>query len=147
MECPSCGSANQDSNRFCGNCGATLPQHCLACGYNNPIGNSYCGCVALLWLVRAPLERAVNKPAKPAADGRATTSDYSNVFTRIRDAVAAIVFPRASHSITTSALLIIEGGMVMPRAAAAFRLRNNSTSVTSCTGRSEGFSPLRIRPA
>ena len=74
-------------------------------------------------------------------------TDYSNAFTRIRDAVAAIVFPRASHSITTSALLIIEGGMVMPRAAAAFRLRNNSTSVTSCTGRSEGFSPLRIRPA
>ena len=25
MECPSCGSANQDGHRFCGNCGAPLP--------------------------------------------------------------------------------------------------------------------------
>ena len=43
MECPSCGSANQDGNRFCGNCGAPLPPYCGACGRENPIGNSYCG--------------------------------------------------------------------------------------------------------
>src|SRR4051794_21475961 len=55
--------------------------------------------------------------------------------------------PRASHSITTSALLIREGGTVMPRAAAAFRLRNRSSFVTCWTGRSDGFSPLRTRPA
>jgi hypothetical protein len=51
------------------------------------------------------------------------------------------------HSITTSALLISEGGNVTPRALAALRFTNNSTFVTSWTGRSAGFSPLSIRPA
>jgi hypothetical protein len=88
MECPSCGSANQDSNRFCGNCGAPLPQHVSLAVTTIPIGNSYCGLCGAPLAGTAPLERAVNTPAKPAADGLATTSDYSNVFTRIRDAVA-----------------------------------------------------------
>ena len=50
------------------------------------------------------------------------------------------------YSITTSAALSSEGGMVIPSAFAAFRLMNSSTFVTSWTGRSAGFSPLRIRP-
>ncbi|MDB5408379.1 MAG: Adenylate/guanylate cyclase, partial [Rhodospirillales bacterium] len=43
MECPSCGSANQDCSQFCGGCGSPLPQCCRACGRENPSGNSYCG--------------------------------------------------------------------------------------------------------
>jgi len=69
MECPSCGSANQDGNRFCGNCGAPLPQYCGACGRKNPIGNSYCGFCGAPLTGAAPLERAVNTPAKPALAG------------------------------------------------------------------------------
>jgi predicted amidophosphoribosyltransferase len=42
MDCPSCGSANQDDNRFCGECGAPLVQRCGACGRENPTGNRFC---------------------------------------------------------------------------------------------------------
>jgi class 3 adenylate cyclase len=43
MECPSCGSENQDGKRFCGNCEAPLPQLCPACGCENPAGKRFCG--------------------------------------------------------------------------------------------------------
>ncbi|MET4520115.1 adenylate/guanylate cyclase domain-containing protein [Bradyrhizobium sp. I1.7.5] len=69
MECPSCGSANQDGNRFCGNCGAPLPQYCGACGRKNPIGNSYCGFCGAPLTGAAPLERTANTPARPALAG------------------------------------------------------------------------------
>jgi hypothetical protein len=51
------------------------------------------------------------------------------------------------YSITSSAPLTSEGENSSPRLFAAFRLMMSSTFVTSWTGRSEGFSPLRIRPA
>ena len=71
MECPSCGSANQDGSQFCGDCGSPLPQCCRACGRENPSGNSYCGnCGAPLTGAALP-ERssAVGTPAKPASPG------------------------------------------------------------------------------
>src|SRR6476659_5661046 len=72
MECPSCGSANQDGHRFCGNCGSPLPPCFGVCGRENPIGNSYCGyCGAPLTSAAAPPERslAVDTPTKPALPG------------------------------------------------------------------------------
>ena len=51
------------------------------------------------------------------------------------------------YSITRSALPSSAAGKVIPRLFAAFRLMNSSTLVTRCTARSEGFSPLRMRPA
>jgi class 3 adenylate cyclase len=42
MDCPSCGSVNQDDNRFCGHCGAPLAQRCDACGRENPAGDRFC---------------------------------------------------------------------------------------------------------
>lgn len=71
MECPSCGSANQDGSQFCGDCGSPLPQCCRACGSENPSGNSYCGnCGAPLTGAALP-ERssAVGTPAKPVSRG------------------------------------------------------------------------------
>jgi hypothetical protein len=38
------------------------------------------------------------------------------------------------------------GGRVRPSVFAVLRLMTNSSLVASCTGRSAGFSPLRIRP-
>jgi hypothetical protein len=32
MDCPSCGSANPEAKKFCGDCGAPLPLRCTACG-------------------------------------------------------------------------------------------------------------------
>lgn len=45
VRCPKCGKMNQDSSRFCNQCGATLPQtriRCPNCGVMNPIGNVFC---------------------------------------------------------------------------------------------------------
>jgi len=45
VRCPKCGKMNQDSSRFCNQCGTTLPQtriRCPECGVMNPIGNIFC---------------------------------------------------------------------------------------------------------
>src|SRR5262249_23956726 len=51
------------------------------------------------------------------------------------------------HSITSSAMASTPGGMVRPSVLAVLRLITNSNFVGSRTGRSPGFSPLRMRPA
>src|SRR5262249_978470 len=56
-----------------------------------------------------------------------------------RDELAAL------HSITSSARASSVGGTSMPIALAALRLMTSSYLVGACTGRSAGFSPLRIR--
>jgi len=50
------------------------------------------------------------------------------------------------YSITSSARPIKGSGIFNPSAFAVFRLMTNSTFVDCWTGRSAGFSPLRIRP-
>src|SRR5215470_12979713 len=52
----------------------------------------------------------------------------------------------APHSITSSARTSREAGKVMPSVLAVLRLMTNSNLVDCITGRSAGFSPLRIRP-
>jgi hypothetical protein len=49
------------------------------------------------------------------------------------------------YSINSSARPDSGSGMAMPRALAAFALINNSSLVPCWTGRSAGFSPLRMR--
>jgi hypothetical protein len=51
------------------------------------------------------------------------------------------------YSITSSARVTSVSGSVIPSAFAVFKLMTNSNFVGCCTGRSAGFSPLRIRPA
>src|SRR5215813_13091409 len=51
----------------------------------------------------------------------------------------------ALHSITSSARASSVGGTCRPSAFAVFRLITSSYLVGACTGRSAGFSPLRIR--
>ena len=52
---------------------------------------------------------------------------------------------RRAYSITSSARARRFGGMVRPSAVAVFRLIDSSYRVACSTGRSAGFSPLRIR--
>src|SRR5262245_3847639 len=52
----------------------------------------------------------------------------------------------ASHSITSSARASSGSGTAMPSALAVLMLMISSALVPCCTGRSEGFSPLRMRP-
>src|SRR5262249_39112162 len=61
--------------------------------------------------------------------------------TEQRDELAAF------HSITSSAMASTPGGMVRLSVLAVLRLITNSNLVGCTTGRSLGFSPLRIRPA
>ena len=51
----------------------------------------------------------------------------------------------AFHSITSSARASSDGGTSKPSALAVFRLITSSYLVGACTGRSAGFSPLRMR--
>jgi hypothetical protein len=51
-----------------------------------------------------------------------------------------------SHSITSSARPSSGSGTVRPSALGVLRLIISSTLVACCTGRSAGFSPLRMRP-
>src|SRR5262249_6886498 len=51
----------------------------------------------------------------------------------------------ASHSITSSARCCSIQGTSRPSAFAVLRLMTNSYLVGACTGRSSGFSPLRMR--
>ena len=55
------------------------------------------------------------------------------------------LFHRSSHSITSSARASSVGGTVRPSALAVLRLIDSSYLVGACTGKSAGFSPLRMR--
>src|SRR5262245_18769205 len=50
------------------------------------------------------------------------------------------------HSISSSAATCNVNGMLKPSVLAVLRLMNNSNFVGCRTGRSEGFSPWRMRP-
>jgi class 3 adenylate cyclase/tetratricopeptide (TPR) repeat protein len=66
MQCPTCGSDNPSSNRFCGECGAALVPGCPSCGAANPPGKKFCGeCGTSLASVptRVPSSAAVNAQA------------------------------------------------------------------------------------
>ena len=52
----------------------------------------------------------------------------------------------AVHSITSSASESMLSGILTPRAFAVLRLMTNSNLVGCSTGKSPGFSPLRMRP-
>ena len=60
---------------------------------------------------------------------------------------SSVMNSRRSHSITSSARASSVGGTSRPSAFAVLRLMTSSNLVDCCTGRSAGFSPLRIRPA
>src|SRR5215471_17379993 len=57
-----------------------------------------------------------------------------------------VMCPVALHSITSSAMASRFGGILMPRVLTVLRLITSSNLVGKRTGRSIGFSPLRIRP-
>src|SRR5262249_60523682 len=64
--------------------------------------------------------------------------------TEQRDELAA--HDLRAHSITSSAATCSVGGTVRPSALAVLRFITNSNLVGCKTGKSVGFSPLRIRP-
>ncbi|QFU77157.1 adenylate/guanylate cyclase domain-containing protein [Halioglobus maricola] len=43
MQCSSCQADNDNSHKFCGQCGTPLPRPCGACGFENPPTGRFCG--------------------------------------------------------------------------------------------------------
>jgi hypothetical protein len=43
MQCPSCGFANPEGMKFCGECGIALQNLCPQCGFENPLQFKFCG--------------------------------------------------------------------------------------------------------
>ena len=64
---------------------------------------------------------------------------------RCRAAEKRDEFAARSHSITSSARASTVGGISSPSALAVLRLITSSYLVGACTGKSAGFSPLRMR--
>ena len=42
MRCPKCGTDNPSGNKFCAECGETLPVGCSRCGADNPPAAKFC---------------------------------------------------------------------------------------------------------
>jgi predicted ATPase/class 3 adenylate cyclase len=64
--CAACNTANDEGLRFCGECGARLPETCDACGFVNPPAFKYCGqCGTALAAARGLSVRAP-APALPS---------------------------------------------------------------------------------
>jgi class 3 adenylate cyclase/predicted ATPase len=67
MDCPSCGNANPDGKKFCGDCGVPLPMRCAGCGAENPPGKKFCGdCGAALMIGASTARAEAASPAPPA---------------------------------------------------------------------------------
>src|ERR687896_667031 len=68
MRCVSCGFANPEGMKFCGECAAPLKHHCPQCGFKNPPGFKFCGeCATQLSVSGAQglQGAAARQPAKP----------------------------------------------------------------------------------
>ena len=115
-----------------------------------------------LGLLRARRERPCRRAATSVMNWRRLTSSMAqDPSERVEAVVAASVAsgaaasvalaaacgnPHLTHSITSSARASSVGGTSRPSALAVFRLMISSTLVDCWTGRSAGFSPLRMRP-
>jgi class 3 adenylate cyclase/tetratricopeptide (TPR) repeat protein len=69
MRCPSCGTENEPTRKFCGECGSPLALACGECGSANTPGVKFCGeCGASLGA--APAAPLVETSGEPAAERR-----------------------------------------------------------------------------
>ena len=62
IACPSCGTSNPETARFCGSCGEPLERTCPSCGTANPLANRFCGScgTALVPVQERPSQRAAS---------------------------------------------------------------------------------------
>ncbi|HLX35857.1 MAG TPA: adenylate/guanylate cyclase domain-containing protein [Candidatus Limnocylindrales bacterium] len=67
MTCPTCGSANDPGQRFCGNCGTALARTCSNCDAPYPEGRRFCGDCGLP--LQAGLTSAAARPGSTGVAG------------------------------------------------------------------------------
>src|SRR3981189_2539583 len=101
----------------------------------------------LSWLNPTPPAIAVDaaRPLSPVATQHSLPSGRYSLLGPDFHRLDRTSFAWRTHSITSSALASSEGGTLRPSAFAVLRLTTKSYFVGFCTGRSPGFSPLRIR--
>src|SRR5215475_10448601 len=75
----------------------------------------------------------------------AATKRTSRYLASVPQVDSCTVAKQHLHSITSSATASSDGGTSRPSAFAVLRLMTSSYLVGACTGRSAGFSPLRMR--
>src|SRR5262245_14553281 len=100
-----------------------------------------CEASLVVGIVRIPRHEHTNPP-HPLALLRPCRQRPS----RRRAAEKADELASPDHSITSSARASSVGGTSIPSTLAVFMLMIRSIRVACCTGRSAGFSPLRMRP-
>src|SRR5512138_2571457 len=101
----------------------------------------------LSWLNPTPHAIAVyaSQPLSPVATQHSLPSGRYSLLGPDFHRLDRTSFAWRTHSITSSARARSDGGISRPSALAALRLTTSSYFVGACTGRSAGFSPLRIR--
>src|SRR5256885_5064883 len=110
-------------------------------------GSQGVGVYDLSWLNPTPHAIAVyaSQPLSPVAPQHSLPSGRYSLLGPDFHRLDRTSFTWRTHSITSSAVASSVGGTSRPSALAAFRLITSSNLVGSCTGRSAGFSPLRMR--
>jgi thiaminase (transcriptional activator TenA) len=128
----------------------------LATAYGEPYEVLLGALLPCFWIY-AEVGRDIHARARPANPYQAWIDTYAGE--EFHAAVRAVIvaadeaaaeerdeLTAAAHSITSSAMASSPGGKLRPNALAVLRLITNSNLLDCMTGRSAGFSPLRIRP-
>src|SRR5579872_1036063 len=64
MRCPNCKTESPSGKKFCGDCGAPLPNLCPKCDADNPAGKRFCGeCGAALGVPMAAVSPRISNDA------------------------------------------------------------------------------------
>src|SRR6476646_9512954 len=102
----------------------------------------------LSWLNPTPHAIAVyaSQPLLPVATQHSLPSGRYSLLGPDFHRLDRASFAWRTHSITSSAMASSPGGKLRPNALMVLRLITNSNLIDWMTGRSAGFSPLRIRP-
>src|SRR5262245_27152979 len=65
MRCVSCGFANPEGMKFCGQCAAPLTPRCPQCGFENPASFAFCGQCGSPLTGRPPTATSASAPSSP----------------------------------------------------------------------------------